>query len=208
MNLNYSLEMLVISLFSLAFFPIQNPAIAIENPGKSTNYQGILELKLNQNLNRKQPIQIARDDYYWGLQRDFEIWMPGVLMENTNKVLMTMNETTNTIYMIIHEDLPRGANYWTQEETREVLQTAMRENLDTQGKVIKSTNMVVEGHPGIELFIQHSDGSQGQYQGYVVRRRLYLIAARSYDELTTEASNFFDSFRVYPSRIVIDPLSN
>lgn len=208
MNLNYSLKMLVISLFSLAFLPILNPAIAIENPGESTNYQSILELNINQNLNRKQPIQIARDDYYWGPQRDFEIWMPGVLMQNTNKVLMTTNKTNNTMYIIIHEDLPRGANYWTQEQTREVLQAAMRENLDTQGKVIKSTNMVVKGYPGIELLIQHSDGSQGQYRGYVVRRRLYLIGARSYDELTTEASNFFDSFRVYPSRIVINPLNN
>jgi hypothetical protein len=78
----------------------------------------------------------------------------------------------------------------------------MRNNLDTKGKIIKSTNMVVEGYPGIELLIQHSDGSQGQYQGYVVRRRLYLLGARATDELTTEAANFFDSFRVYPTRIV------
>lgn len=43
-----------------------------------------------------------------------------------------------------------------------------------------------------------------QYQGYVVRRRLYLIGARAKDELTTEAANFFDSFRIYPSRIIND----
>ncbi|MBD2138482.1 hypothetical protein H6F32_12975 [Anabaena sp. FACHB-1237] len=202
MNLNYSLKTVVISLFSLALLPIENPVIARENQVKSTNYQINSKLNITQILNRKQPIQIARDDYYWGPQRDFRIWMPGVVTDNTSKSLITTNETNKTIYIIVHEDLPQGANYWTQEETRQILQTAMRENLDTQGKVIKSTNMVVEGYPGIELLIQHSDGSQGQYQGYVVRRRLYLIGARSYDELTTEATYFFDSFRVYPSRIV------
>jgi hypothetical protein len=62
--------------------------------------------------------------------------------------------------------------------------------------------MVIEGYPGIELLVQHSDGSLGQYQGYVVKRRLYLIGARAKDELTTEATNFFDSFRVYPSKII------
>ncbi|MEY2914414.1 MAG: hypothetical protein RLZZ184_3723, partial [Cyanobacteriota bacterium] len=75
---------------------------------------------------------------------------------------------------------------------------------DIKGKVIKSTDMVIQGYPGIELLVQHSDGSQGQYQAYIVRRRLYLIGARTKDELTTEASNFFDSFRIYPSRIVND----
>lgn len=200
MKFNYSVKTFLVSL--LAFLPRVNPVMAIENQGKTSNYQINSNLIITQKLNRKQPIQIARDDYYWGPQRDFRIWMPGVVTDNTSKSLMTMNETTKTIYIIVHEDLPQGANYWTQEQTREILQSAMRENLDTKGRVIKSTNMVVEGYPGIELLIQHSDGSQGQYQGYVVRRRLYLIGARSYDELTTEATYFFNSFRVYPSKIV------
>jgi hypothetical protein len=62
--------------------------------------------------------------------------------------------------------------------------------------------MVIEGYLGIELLIHHSDGSQGEYQGYVVRRRLYLLGARIFDELTTEVANFLASFRVYPSSIV------
>ena len=109
--------------------------------------------------------------------------------------------TTPIVYMIVHKDVPLDIDSLSSEDIREVLQTALRQNIDMKGKVVKSTNMVIEGYPGIELLIQHSDGSQGQYQGYVVRRRIYLIVARTSDELTTEAANFFNSFRVYPSRI-------
>jgi hypothetical protein len=201
MKSHSSFKQVVISLCSLAFLSIQNPAVAFVNPGKSGNFPSNLGLNITQEFSKKQPIQIARD-VYWGPQQDFEITMSGKVIENTKNSLITANTTTKAIYMILHEDLPSGAYYWTSEETRQVLQTAMRNNLDTKGKIIKSTNMVVEGYPGIELLIQHSDGSQGQYQGYVVRRRLYLLGARATDELTTEAANFFDSFRVYPTRIV------
>jgi hypothetical protein len=70
--------------------------------------------------------------------------------------------------MIFHGDLPTDTDYLDSEQIREVLQIAMRKNLDIKGKVIKSTDMVIQGYPGIELLVQHSDGSQGQYQGYVV----------------------------------------
>jgi hypothetical protein len=201
MKFNSRLNPIVISLFTLAFLQVQNPAIALVHQGTLRNFPSNLGLDTSQKISKKQPIQIA-NDVYWGPQRDFEITMPGEVIENTKNSLLTANTTTKAIYMILHEDLPSGAYYWTSEETRQVLQTAMRNNLDTKGKIIKSTNMVVEGYPGIELLIQHSDGTQGQYQGYVVKRRLYLLGARATDELTTEAANFFDSFRVYPTRIV------
>ena len=201
MKLNYNLKPTVISLFTLAFLQVQNPVIALENQEKYGNYETKLGLNITQELQRKQPIQIA-GDIYWGPQEDFEIWMPGEVVENHNDQLMTMNTTTKTVYMIFHKDIPLDIYFLNSEDIREVLQTVLRQNVDMEGKVIKSTNMVIEGYPGIELLIQHSDGSQGQYQGYVVRRRLYLLGARTTDELTTEATNFFDSFRVYPTRIV------
>ncbi len=201
MKFNISFISSAISLFTLAFLQVQHPAIALVNSEKYGNFSSNLGWDTTQKISKKQPIQIA-SDVYWGPQRDFKITMPGYELENTAGKLMSMNTTTKTIYMIFYENLPSGAYYWTSKETRQVLQTAMRNNLDTKGKVIKSTNMVVDGYPGIELLIQHSDGSQGQYQGYVVRRRLYLLGARTTDELTTEAANFFDSFRVYPTRIV------
>jgi hypothetical protein len=62
--------------------------------------------------------------------------------------------------------------------------------------------MVIEGYLGTELLIHHFGGSQGQYQGYVVRRRVYLLGARIFDELTTEVANVSDSFRMYISCII------
>ncbi|MFM5890505.1 MAG: hypothetical protein ACKPFD_15045 [Dolichospermum sp.] len=199
-----SLKLTLISLFTLGFLPIQNSAIALVNQEISANYQQNLPLVTNKNLTTKKTIQIAENDEYWGPQRDFKIWMPGEVAENTKNSLLTVNTLTETVYMIFHGDLPTDTDYLDSEQIREVLQIAMRKNLDIKGKVIKSTDMVIQDYPGIELLVQHSDGSQGQYQGYVVRRRLYLIGARTKGELTTEASNFFDSFRVYPSRIVND----
>ena len=204
MKFNYSFKLIWISLFTLASFPIQNPAIALVNQRKLGNSSTHLELNRTQELTTKQPIQIAADDEYWGPQGDFKILMPGEVAENTKNSLLTVNTLTQTVYMIFHGDLPTDTDYLDSEQIREVLQIAMRKNLDIKGKVIKSTNLVIQGYPGIELLVQHSDGSQGQYQGYVVRRRLYLIGARTKDELTTEAANFFDSFRIYPSRIIND----
>ncbi|MDB9521354.1 hypothetical protein PN480_05215 [Dolichospermum circinale CS-1225] len=204
MKFNCSLKLTLISLFTLGSLPIQNSAIALVNQDISANYQQNLPLVTNKNLTIKKTIQIAENDEYWGSQRDFKIWMPGEVAENTKNSLLTVNTLTETVYMIFHGDLPTDTDYLDSEQIREVLQTSLRKNLDIRGKVIKSTDMVIQGYPGIELLVQHSDGSQGQYQAYVVRGRLYLIGARAKDELTTEASNFFDSFRIYPSRIIND----
>lgn len=202
MNFNPNLKLIVIFLFPLALLAIENPVMALVNQGKSGSFDGNLALNSNTKFTKKQPLQIAINDYYYGPQRDFEIWMPGEVIENTNNSLMTMNTTTRTVYMIFHKDIPVDIYSLSSKDIREVLQTALRQNLDLRGKVVKSTNMVIKGYPGIDLLIQHSDGTQGQYQGYVVRRRLYLLGARTAYELTTETTNFFDSFRVYPSRIV------
>lgn len=201
MKFNCSLRTIV-TLFTLAFLQTQNPVMALVNKENFQSIHNTSDLFINNHLIAQQPIQIAKNDEYWGSQRDFEIWMPGDELENTKGHLITTNTDTQTVYMIFHQDLPPDTYYLNAEDIRQILQTAMRKNLDTKGKVVKSTNMVIEGYPGIELLIQHSDGSQGQYQGYVVRRRLYLLGARTSDELTTEAANFFDSFRVYPSRII------
>ena len=202
MKLNPNLKPIISSLFSLALLSIQNPAIALVNQGKLENSSINLGLNITKEFTRKQPIQIATDDEYWGPQGDFNILMPGDVVENNKEMLVTENKATETVYMIFHGDLPTDTDYLNSEGIREVLQISLRKNLDIKGKVVKSTNRVIEGYPGIELLVQHSDGSLGQYQGYVVKRRLYLIGARAKDELTTEATNFFDSFRVYPSKIV------
>ena len=142
------------------------------------------------------------DDEYSGPQGDFQITMPGDVLSHNNEMLVTENKATETVYTIFHEGLPTDSDYSDSEEIRKLLQTFLREKLVVNGKIVKSASLVIEGYPGIELLVQHSDGSLGQYQGYLVKRRLYLIGARALDELTHEAINFFDSFRVYPSKII------
>jgi hypothetical protein len=170
MKLNPNLKPIISSLFSLALLSIQNPAIALVNQGKLENSSINLGLNITKEFTRKQPIQIATDDEYWGSQGDFNILMPGDVVENNKELLVTANTATETVYMIFHGDLPTDTDYLSSEGIREVLQISLRKNLDIKGKVVKSTNMVIEGYPGIELLVQHSDGSLGQYQGYVVKR--------------------------------------
>ncbi|MHC5733731.1 hypothetical protein [Nostoc sp.] len=69
------------------------------------------------------------------------------------------------------------------------------------GKVIRTTHLVIDGHPGLELVTEHSDESLGQYRAFVVNQCLYFMEAMTSDELTTESVNFFNSFRVYPEQI-------
>lgn len=60
------------------------------------------------------------------------------------------------------------------------------------GKVIRTTNLVINGYPGLELLIDHSDESLGQYRAFVVNQRLYFMGAMTSDELTTESVNSFN----------------
>jgi len=148
----------------------------------------------------KPPIKIARDDTYWGPQRDFEIQMPGEVVVNTKNTLTTTNATTGTLYIIVHLDLPVDGDLLSSKGIRQILQAAFRQNLE--GKVIKTANIEIQGYPGIEFLVEHSNGTRGQYYGYVVKERVYMLGAISFGELTTEATNFFDSFKIYPSRII------
>ncbi|MDM3860444.1 MAG: hypothetical protein PT118_11495 [Aphanizomenon gracile PMC644.10] len=202
MKFKYNLKPTVISLFTLAFLQVQNPAIALVNQEKFGDFLINLELNTSEKLSKKPPIQLAIDDYYWGPQRDFNIWMPGELIKNTDETLRSMNAATQTVYLISHKDMPPETSYLSSEEIREVLQVALRANISPNDKVVKSTNMVLKGYPGVELLVQYADGTQGQYQGYLVRRRFYILGAITSNELNTEVANFFDSFRVYPTRIV------
>ncbi|WP_225894381.1 hypothetical protein [Atlanticothrix silvestris] len=148
----------------------------------------------------KQPLLVVQNYIYWGAQRDCQIMMPGVVTENMLDRLTSFSATTQTAYTIIQRDFPEASRI-PIPQLRQVLQSAMRETIGHTGKVIRTTNLVIDGHPGLELLMQHSDGSLGQYRAFVVNQRLYFMGSLTKDELTTEAVNFFDSFRVYPERI-------
>ncbi|AFY99359.1 hypothetical protein [Calothrix sp. PCC 6303] len=149
----------------------------------------------------KEPSLIAINDTYRGPNQDFEIQMPGSVQENEERKLMSWSDTTQTVYVIIHKDMPVDVSYLSVEEVEQVLQTSMREEMASTGKIVRSTNLEIDGYPGLELLVQHTDGTTGQYRGFIVKGRMYVMGAATQGELTTEAVNFFDSFGVYPERV-------
>ncbi len=177
-------------------FGMQNPAVALVNKPMSSD--NLVSIHTNSRT-PKQPILVAENDTYWGPQRDFKIFMPGKITENTLEQLTSVS-ATRTVYTVVHKDFPEASRI-PIPQLRQVLQSAMRETIGLTGKVVRTTNLVIGGQPGLELMMQHSDGSLGQYRAFTVNQRLYFMGAVTDDELTTEAVNFFDSFRVYPERI-------
>ena len=127
--------------------------------------------------------------------------MPGSIQDNELRKLTSWSDTTQTAYVIMHRDLPVEAPYLSAEQIREVLQNSMREEMNSTGKIVRSNNLEIDKYPGLELLVQHTDGTMGQYRGFIVKGRMYFMAAVTRGELTTEAVNFFDSFGVYPERV-------
>ncbi|BAY34059.1 hypothetical protein NIES2107_59640 [Nostoc carneum NIES-2107] len=164
---------------------IQNSAAALDSNQKSSENL----MLLNKN-------QIALNDIYIGPNRDFEIMMPGIITENNFYKLISVSPN-KTVYTMMNTDFPEASRI-PIPQIRQILQSAMRETIGLTGKVIRSTNLEIDNYPGLELLMQHSDGSLGQYRAFVVNQRLYFMGALTPDELTTESVNFFDSFRVYP----------
>lgn len=151
-------------------------------------------------LTSKQSNLVADNSTYWSSQENCKILMPGIVTENTEEQLTSVSDNTKTVYTIIHKSFPEASRI-PIPQVRQVLQSAMRETIGRTGKVIRTTNLVIDGHPGLELLMEHSDQTLGQYRAFVVNQQLYFMGAITPDELTTESVNFFDSFRVYPERI-------
>lgn len=176
----------------------QNSATAlVNNQTHQFNQQSIAAQKLI----IQQPTLVAINDKYWGPQRDFEIRMPGSVTDNSSDTLTSWSRLSQTAYVSVHRNMPRDVDYLSTTGIRELLQQSMRQNVAKNGRVVRSTNMVINGYPGLELLVQHNDGKLGQYRAFIVKRRMYVLGAVTNNELTTEAVNFFDSFRVYPARI-------
>ncbi|MEH2063919.1 MAG: hypothetical protein V7K50_16915 [Nostoc sp.] len=181
-----------VTLLFAVISEMQKPAVALVSNRVSEK---------NLLLKTKQSILIVLDDTYWGAQHDFEIMMPGKVESNDSSQLTSWSATSQTTYIIIQKDLPRDIFYLSTQEIRQLLQSSMREKIVKKGKVVKSTNLVIDEAPGIELVVQNDDGTLGQYQAFLVKGRMYVLGAVADNELTTETVNFFDSFRVYPQRI-------
>ncbi|MCC5663800.1 hypothetical protein LC653_07660 [Nostoc sp. CHAB 5784] len=176
---------------------IHNPAIALVDQAVFSS--GLVSINTKK-LTPKQSNLVADNTTYWSPQGDCKILMPGIVTDSTEEQLTSVSATSRTIYTIIHKEFPEASRI-PIPQVRQVLQSAMRETIGRTGKVIRTTNLVIDGHPGLELLMEHSDESLGQYRAFVVNQHLYFMGAITPNELTTESVNFFDSFRVYPERI-------
>lgn len=174
----------------------QNPAVALVNPSDSA----IESVSSNTKIQTpKQPIVIAENDTYWGPKRDFTILMPGEVVRNRGDQLISVS-ATESVYIVMHRNFPRASRI-PIPQLRQVLRRAMRESLGSHGKIIQTTDRVIDQHPGLELLMQHSDGTLGKYRAFLVNQRFYLMGTVTRNEFTTESVKFFDSFQVYPENI-------
>ncbi|HIK07549.1 MAG TPA: hypothetical protein IGS40_23130 [Trichormus sp. M33_DOE_039] len=175
-------------------FGIQNPATALVKPPISAN-----EI-VNSNQKISKYLDAIAQNTYRGPDRDFAIDMPGRITNNTNEQLTSVSSSTNTAYTIMHRDSP-AATQLTPLQIRQVLQISMQEAFGGTGVVVRTTSYEIEGYPGLEILIRHSDGMLGQYRAFAVNQRLYFMGAVTPNKFTREAFNFFNSFRIYPERI-------
>ncbi|MGD1910653.1 MAG: hypothetical protein ACFB2X_07300 [Rivularia sp. (in: cyanobacteria)] len=198
------------ALKSTAFATLLVPAIVTLFCTPKAQAKNRCETEINQikstllvSANNNQLTKNQLDQYWWGPNQDFKIWMPGFVICNEPRLLMSASNTSETVYMITHKDLPIETRYLPSRQIRELLQTSMREVMISRGKIVRSRNIEIRGYAGLELLVQHADGKTGQYQGVIVKGRAYLMEALTITEgeLTTEAVNFFDSFQVYPERV-------
>ncbi|MHC5770457.1 MAG: hypothetical protein ACYTXI_33715 [Nostoc sp.] len=191
-------EIIIAIVLSTITVGIPKPGVALVNNQASQVNSALLPTK---QLKIKQSTLVALDDTYEGPQHDFEIQMPGTIVTNEYNKLASWSAVSQTAYVIAHRYMPPEVSYLSTQEIRQLLQSSMRENIANEGKVVRSTNLVIDGYPGLELLVQNSDGSVAQYQAFLVKRRMYILAAVTSKELTSETINFFDSFGVFLKRI-------
>ncbi|UKO97883.1 hypothetical protein [Nostoc sp. UHCC 0870] len=176
---------------------IHNPATALVKPPISVNETVTINLS---NQRPKQPNVITQNDTYRGPDRDYTIKMPGTVTNNTNDQLTSVSSITNTVYTILSK-YSEAATQLTPSQTRQVLHSSMLETIGRTGLVIRTNNYQIEGYPGLELTMQHADGTLGKYRAFAVNQRLYFMGAITTNKFTRESIDFFDSFRVYPEQI-------
>lgn len=198
-NVIKAVPVIITTVFGTILLGTQYKAEAIiSRESNLDNLQSVTINYTNKQLT-KDTLVANNNQYWWGPKRDFQIWMPGLITINKHDQLGSKSSRNNTEYMIMHQDT--AFDRVPKPLIPGALNKAMRKTIGKSGKVIRSRNLAIGNHPGLELMVQHSDGSLGQYQAFVVKQRLYFLGAKAGNELTTESANFFNSFRVYPQRV-------
>ncbi|MEH2270908.1 MAG: hypothetical protein V7K68_21260 [Nostoc sp.] len=149
------LKNIAVTSCTLLILGTHNPAIALVDQAVFSR----MLVSINTNaLTPKQSNLVADNSTYWSPQGDCKILMPGIITDSTEEQLTSVSATIHTIYTIIHKEFPEASRIPILQ-VRQVLQSAMRQTIGRTGKVIRTTNLVIDGHPGLELLMEHSDES-------------------------------------------------
>ena len=205
MKFNLIAKSAVFSGFAIAALAMQNPVMALGN--QKTSVEPSLNSKV---LNDHQgaiglPILLAQNDYYRSPGGDFRVLMPGDVYENTDDTLTSFSQKTGIVYSVIHKDFPNAGNtdFLSTQDRYRILNESLRSSNKVLGsKILKVRNISIKEQSGIDALVQSPDGSVAAFRQYIVRNRIYGLVARSQGELGQEVDGFFDSFEVYPSKII------
>ena len=210
MKFNLIAKSAAFSVFAITALAMQNPVMALGN--QKTSVEPSLNSKV---LNDHQgaiglPILLAQNDYYRSPGGDFRVLMLGDVVKNEitqNKdgELTSFSRKTGTAYAVIGKDFPNAGNvdFLSTQDRYRILNESFRSSSKVLGnKILKVRNISIKEYSGIDALVQSPDGSVTAFRQYLVRNRIYVLVARSEGELNQEVDDFFDSFEVYPSKII------
>ncbi|WP_141699666.1 hypothetical protein [Nostoc sp. KVJ20] len=128
----------------------------------------------------------------------YSIGMPGEILEETPEMLLSYNEATETVYIILETSVSSEIESLNEQELQDKMmagfQSAFSSEGETQGTITQSKALKYDKHPALEVMVEHKDGTTGNYRMTLVGDRLFILGARTPKQLTLESQEFFNSF--------------
>jgi hypothetical protein len=128
----------------------------------------------------------------------FSIQMPGKILEDTPEMLVSYNETTETVYIILETSVSSEIESLNEQELQDKMmaafQSAFSSEGEAEGKITQSKALKYDKHPALEVIVEHKDGTTGNYRMTFVGDRMFILGARTPKQLTLESQEFFNSF--------------
>jgi hypothetical protein len=129
----------------------------------------------------------------------YSIQMPGEILEETPEMLLSYNEATETVYLIVETPVASSEiESLNEQELNDQMMTAFQSAFSSEGEasgVITQSKALKYGkHPALEVIVEHKDGTTANYRMTLVGDRLFILGARTPKQLTLESQEFFNSF--------------
>lgn len=153
---------------------------------------------LSNNSMRSQQLvtQVTTNKAY--TREHFSIQMPGEILEDTPEMLLSYNEATETVYIIVETPVPSEIQSLNEQELQDKMmaafQSAFSSDDEAQGTITQSKALKFDKHPALEVIVEHKDGTTGNYRMTLVGDRIFILGARTPKQLTLESEEFFNSF--------------